>query len=283
MGARSPQAPLSSVIPAYEGTPAEPPIGRRRIDLPRHPRNIRIHRNRGITVPTARRTPNAFARLLRLAVRLILIAVAATALWALAYRWINPPTTFLMLRDAVHGRHVSQRWVGLDQIAKSVPRAVIGAEDANFCTHHGIDFAAIESAAQRNAKGKKLRGGSTITQQTAKNTFLWPGRSYIRKGLELYFTGLIEVFWGKPRIMEVYLNVIEMGPGIYGVEAAAQHYFHTSAAKLTPAQAARIAAILPQPIKRDAADPGRYTRRYANRIEKRIKIVRNEGVDSCLS
>ena len=134
----------------------------------------------------------------------------------------------------------------------------------------------------RNADGKKLRGGSTISQQTAKNVFLWPGRSYVRKGAEAWFTGLIELMWGKPRIMEVYLNVIEMGPGIFGVEAAAQHYFKTSAAKLSPKQAARLAAILPQPIKRDAADPGRYTKRYARRIEKRIRVVRDEGVDSCL-
>ncbi len=233
-------------------------------------------------MPAVRRRPNFAARLLRLLVKTLALLLVFSLGWALAYRWINPPTTFLMLRDAVHGRHVEHEWVGLDDIAKSVPRAVIGAEDANFCAHNGFDFAAIESAMERNAKGKKLRGGSTISQQTAKNVFLWPGRSYVRKGLEAWFTGLIELMWGKPRIMEVYLNVIEMGPGIYGVEAAAQHYFKTSAAKLSPAQAARLAAILPQPIKRDAADPGRYTKRYARRIEKRIRIVRNEGVDSCL-
>jgi monofunctional glycosyltransferase len=127
-----------------------------------------------------------------------------------------------------------------------------------------------------------VRGGSTISQQTAKNAFLWPGRSYIRKGLEAWFTVLIELIWGKPRIMEVYLNIAEMGPGVYGVEAAAQHYFNTSAAQLSPAQAARIAAILPQPIKRDAARPGRFVKRYANRIERRARVVRNEGIDACL-
>jgi monofunctional biosynthetic peptidoglycan transglycosylase len=231
----------------------------------------------------ARRSPSLILRLLRFVVRAVVVLVVFSLVWALAYRWINPPTTFLMLRDAVRGDHVEQHWVGLDQIAKSVPRAVIGAEDANFCAHNGFDFAAMEAAMARNANGKKLRGGSTISQQTAKNVFLWPGRSYVRKGAEAWFTGLIELMWGKPRIMEVYLNVIEMGPGIFGVEAAAQHFFHTSAAKLTPAQAARLAAILPQPIKRDAASPGRYTKRYARRIEKRIRIVRNEGVDSCLS
>ena len=232
-------------------------------------------------LPTARR-PNLITRLLRFVVRAVVVLVVFSLVWALAYRWINPPTTFLMLRDAVQGNHVEQHWVGLDDIAKSVPRAVIGAEDANFCVHNGFDFAAMEAAMARNANGKKLRGGSTISQQTAKNVFLWPGRSYVRKGAEAWFTGLIELMWGKPRIMEVYLNVIEMGPGIFGVEAAAQHYFKTSAAKLSPKQAARLAAILPQPIKRDAADPGRYTKRYARRIEKRIRVVRDEGVDSCL-
>ncbi|MGL4541267.1 MAG: monofunctional biosynthetic peptidoglycan transglycosylase [Polymorphobacter sp.] len=233
-------------------------------------------------MPPASKRPSLITRLLRFAARALLLFVGVTFVWALAYRWINPPTTFLMLRDAVHGRHVEQQWVGLDAIAKAVPRAVIGAEDAGFCAHFGFDFAAMEAAMARNANSKKLRGGSTISQQTAKNVFLWPGRSYVRKGLEAWFTALIELTWGKPRIMEVYLNVIEMGPGIFGVEAAAQHFFNTSAAKLSPKQAARLAAILPQPIKRDAADPGRYTKRYARRIEKRIRIVRNEGVDSCL-
>jgi monofunctional biosynthetic peptidoglycan transglycosylase len=145
----------------------------------------------------------------------------------------------------------------------------------------------MEAAAARNAKAaesgsSKVRGGSTISQQTAKNAFLWPGRSYLRKGLEAYFTVLIEAIWGKPRIMEVYLNIAEMGPGIYGVEAAARHYFETSAAKLTNSQSARIAAILPQPIKRDAAKPGRFVKRYAKRIERRARVVRNEGIDGCL-
>jgi monofunctional biosynthetic peptidoglycan transglycosylase len=233
-------------------------------------------------LPAKRQRPSLIARILRWTLRAAMVFVGVSALWVVAYRFINPPVTSLMIGDWLHGRHVTQVWVPLNEIAPAVPRAAIGAEDANFCSHRGFDFAAMEAAYERNADGGKLRGGSTISQQTAKNVFLWPGRSYVRKGLEAWFTGLIELFWGKPRIMEIYLNVAEMGPGIYGVEAAAQHYFNTSAAKLSPLQAARIAAILPQPIKRDAAAPGRYVKRYANRIQKRARVVANEGIDGCL-
>ncbi|MBC7519686.1 MAG: monofunctional biosynthetic peptidoglycan transglycosylase [Sandarakinorhabdus sp.] len=227
------------------------------------------------------------ARILGFAVKAAVLFVLVSLLWVVAYRFVPVPVTWPMARDALAGRHVERQWVGLSQIAPAVPRAAIGAEDARFCAHNGFDFDAMEAAAARNAKAAengsaKVRGGSTISQQTAKNAFLWPGRSYLRKGLEAYFTVLIEAIWGKPRIMEVYLNIAEMGRGIYGVEAAAQHYFHKSAAQLTPAEAARIAAILPQPIKRNAAAPGRFVKRYANRIERRARVVRNEGIDGCL-
>ena len=216
------------------------------------------------------------------AARLVFLFVLVSIGWVAAYRFIPVPLTWPMARDAVAGHHVEREWVGLSDIAASVPRAAIGAEDARFCVHNGFDFNAMEAAALRNATGNELRGGSTISQQTAKNAFLWPGRSYIRKGLEAWFTLLIEVIWGKPRIMEVYLNIAEMGPGIYGVEAAAQHYFKTSAADLTQRQAARIAAILPQPIKRNAATPGRFVKRYARRIERSARYIGKEGIDSCL-
>lgn len=217
----------------------------------------------------------------------LLVFVLASIGWVIAYRFVPVPFTWPMARDAIQGKHVERSWVPLSGIAPAVPRAAIGAEDSRFCEHYGFDFAAMEAAAARNAKAAdngsaKVRGGSTISQQTAKNAFLWPGRSYLRKGLEAYFTVLIEAIWGKPRIMEVYLNIAEMGPGIYGVEAAAQHYFNISAAQLTPAQSARLAAILPQPIKRNAAKPGRFVKRYANRIERRARVVRNEGIDGCL-
>ena len=209
-------------------------------------------------------------------------AVVISVLWVAAYRFIAVPLTWPMARDYIQGRHIEHHWVTLSQINPAVARAAIGAEDARFCEHHGFDFDAMEAAATKNAAGGKLRGGSTISQQTAKNAFLWPGRSYIRKGLEAWFTVLIEAIWGKPRTMEVYLNIAEMGTGIYGVEAAAQHYFHVPAARLTPLQAARIAAILPQPEKRNAATPGRYVRRYASRIQKRIGVVARDDIDGCL-
>ena len=233
-------------------------------------------------MPKARTDRRLPVRLMVFAAKLAAGLVAASILWVAAYRFVPVAFTWPMARDAISGRHVLRSWVPLAAIAPAVPRAAIGAEDTQFCVHDGFDFAAMEAAAARNASGGRLRGGSTISQQTAKNAFLWPGRSYVRKALEAYFTILIEAIWGKPRIMEVYLNIAEMGPGVYGVEAAAQHYFHVSAARLSPQQASRIAAILPQPIKRDAAAPGRYVQRYARRIERRARVVGNEGIDACL-
>ena len=216
--------------------------------------------------------------LFRLLGAFILLSVA----WVLAYRFLPVPMTWLMARDSQAGKRVQHVWVPLTAMSRSLPRAVIGAEDANFCAHHGIDFEAVKAAAQANLQGRKLRGGSTISQQTAKNAFLWPGRSYVRKGLEAYFTGLIELLWGKPRIMEVYLNIVEMGPGIYGMASASQHYFGTRVDRLSPKQAARLTAILPQPIKRSVAKPSKSVRRYARRIERRVRVVADEGIDRCL-
>lgn len=231
-------------------------------------------------MPKAR--PSLPRRLLTLAGKIIFGFIIISLMWVALYRFVPVPLTWPMARDAIAGKHIERKWVPLSRISPAVPRAAIGAEDARFCEHRGFDFEAMEAAAAKNAAGKKLRGGSTISQQTAKNAFLWPGRSYVRKALEAYFTVLIEAIWGKKRIMEVYLNIAEMGPGIYGVEAAAQHYFGVSAAKLSNAQAARIAAILPQPVKRNAAAPGKFVKRYARKIEKRARVVRNEGIDGCL-
>ena len=219
---------------------------------------------------------------LKLVLKIVGGIIAFTILWVAIYRFVNPPTTFLMVRDRVQGTPVYRTWVDLSEINPSMPRAVIAAEDARFCEHRGFDMEAIEKAMEANEKGKKLRGGSTISQQTAKNAFLWPGRTMVRKGVEAYFTALIELIWGKPRIMEVYLNVAEFGRGVFGVEAASRHYFKKSARDLNRQEAARLAAILPQPIKRDAASPGRYTRRYAGRIKARTRVVANEGLDACL-
>ncbi|MFN3371212.1 MAG: monofunctional biosynthetic peptidoglycan transglycosylase [Sphingomonadaceae bacterium] len=220
--------------------------------------------------------------MLRLLVRLVLGLVLLSLLWVLAYRWFGPPVTFIMLRDRLAGVEVSHRPVPLEAISINLARAVIAAEDANFCTHRGFDVDAIEKAMAANEAGGRLRGASTISQQTAKNAFLWPGRTWLRKGLEAWFTVLIEGLWGKARIMEVYLNIAEWGRGIYGAEAASRHYFGKPARDLTRAEAARLAAILPQPIQRDAASPGRFTRRYAATIQARMRVVANEGLDACV-
>jgi len=220
--------------------------------------------------------------LLALALKLAAALLLLSLLWAGAYRFINPPATWLTIRDRLQGTPVQRQWVGLDRIAADLPRAAIAAEDSGFCGHHGFDFAAIERALASNRDGGRLRGGSTISQQTAKNAFLWPGRNFVRKAAEGWFTLLIETLWGKRRIMEVYLNVAEFGRGVFGAEAAARHYFGKPASALSRAEAARLAAILPQPIRRSAATPGPYTRRYAGRIEARIRVVQRDGLDSCL-
>lgn len=172
------------------------------------------------------------------------------------YRDVPPPATPLMLLRLGEGHGIDQSWRGLDRISPFLLKAVIAGEDQKFCSHHGFDGAAIEAAWESYQSGGKLRGASTISMQTAKNVFLWPGRDWLRKGLEAYFTALIELAWGKQRIIEVYLNVVEWGPGIYGAEAASEHYFKKSAAELSPHEAVRLAAVLPDPLDRSAARPG---------------------------
>lgn len=180
------------------------------------------------------------------------------------YRWVPVPITPLMLiRDVEQFKNdkgviMEHDWVSLEEISPKLQLAVVCSEDQNYLKHFGVDWGAIQKAMKENEKGKRVRGGSTITQQTAKNVFLWQGRSYLRKGLELWFTLLIEVFWSKERIMEVYLNSIEMGNGIYGAEAAAQHWFHKSAKKLSKDEAAAIAAILPNPLRYKANPASSY-------------------------
>jgi monofunctional biosynthetic peptidoglycan transglycosylase len=208
--------------------------------------------------------------------------VILSVLWVLLYAVVPPPVTFTMLADS-HG--ITKDWTSLAHIDRNMVRAVIAAEDGKFCSHNGFDTEAIEDAIERNAKGKKLRGGSTVSQQTAKNVFLWQGSGwtrYIRKVPEVWFTFLIENIWGKRRIMEVYLNVAETGLGTYGVEAGAQRYYGHGAGKLTPSQAARIAAILPLPKKREAISPSGFTRRYGNTIRARIGVVGRDGLDRCV-
>ena len=209
---------------------------------------------------------------------LILLSV----LWVLAYRFVPPPITATMLGDFFAGRGVSKDWMSLDEMDRDVVRAAIAAEDGKFCQHGGFDWDAIQDAAKRNASGGRIRGGSTISQQTAKNVFLWQGGGYARKGAEAYFTFLIEKLWGKRRIMEVYLNVAETGIGTYGANAGSIRYFDHDASAMSPTEAARIAAVLPLPKKRGAIAPQGFTRRYGNTIAARIGQVRRDGLDACI-
>lgn len=199
-----------------------------------------------------------------------------------AYAFVPVPTTLTMLFDH---NGATRDWTRLSNISPNLVRAVIAAEDGKFCSHDGFDREAIEKALERNKSGGRMRGGSTISQQTAKNVFLWQGSGwtrYIRKVPEFWFTFLIENIWGKRRIMEVYLNVAETGIGTYGAEAGAQRYYKKSARNLTRNEAARIAAVLPLPKKRAVNGAGGFTRRYGNSIAARIRVVQRDGLDSCI-
>jgi monofunctional biosynthetic peptidoglycan transglycosylase len=219
-----------------------------------------------------------FGWIVKLIVALFLISI----LWVLAYRFVNPPITVTMMGDILAGRGAQRSWMPVSEIDRDMVRAAIAGEDGKFCSHHGFDFQAIEKAAQRNASGGRIRGGSTISQQTAKNVFLWQGGGYGRKGVEAWFTFLIEHLWGKRRIMEVYLNVAETGIGTYGVNAGSQRYFGHDASAMTPIEAARIAAVLPLPKEREAITPKGFTRRYGNIISARIPVVARDGLDACV-
>jgi monofunctional biosynthetic peptidoglycan transglycosylase len=219
-------------------------------------------------------------RLMRWLILAIVAFMGISVFLVVLYRFVPVPVTATMLMDK-HG--ITKDWTPLSRIDRNMVAAAIGGEDGKFCQHNGFDKQAIEKAIQRNAKGGRvIRGGSTISQQTAKNVFLWQNGGYFRKGLEAWFTLLIEHIWGKRRIMEVYLNVAETGVGTYGVEAGARRYYHHSAARLSPVEAARIAAILPLPKEREAIDPSGFTRRYGNTIAARIAQVRRDGLDACV-
>ncbi len=202
-----------------------------------------------------------------------------TLVLVFAFKWLPVPVTATMLMD---GEGITKDWESLDNIDRNLVGAVIAAEDSRFCEHYGFDAEAIEQAMRENMEGGRIRGGSTISQQTAKNVFLWQGGGYVRKGLEAWFTLWIETVWGKRRIMEVYLNVAETGIGTYGAEAGAQRYFNHSAARLSADEASRMAAALPSPKKRSVKNPGGWLARHGNRIERRIGIVRRDGLDACV-
>jgi monofunctional biosynthetic peptidoglycan transglycosylase len=195
------------------------------------------------------------------------------------YKWVPVPVTPTMIMDP---NGITKDWKPLSRIDRNMVAAVIAGEDSKFCSHNGFDTTAIEKAFERNQRGGRIRGGSTISQQAAKNTFLWQGGGYFRKALEAWFTVLIENIWGKRRIMEVYLNVAETGIGTYGVEAGAQRYYQHSAAKLTTVEAARIAAALPSPKKRAVNGATGFTKRHGNTIAKRSNVVRASAFDACV-
>ncbi|RKS00893.1 MULTISPECIES: monofunctional biosynthetic peptidoglycan transglycosylase [unclassified Flavobacterium] len=200
-------------------------------------------------------------------------------LTVIIFKWVPVPITPLMITRAIENKIdgndavLSHDWVPLEEISPNLQKAVIASEDGNFLKHSGFDFAAMQKAFKNNQKGKKLKGGSTISQQTAKNVFLWQGRSYLRKGLEAYFTVLIELIWGKERIMEVYLNSIEMGNGVYGAEEAARVWYRSKAINLTKREAAGIAAILPNPRKYKATNSSSYIERRKDRIMRNMRHI----------
>lgn len=195
------------------------------------------------------------------------------------FKWVPVPVTATMIMD---GNGITKDWTPLSRIDRNMVAAVIAGEDGKFCRHNGFDVDAMQKAFERNQRGGRIRGGSTISQQTAKNVFLWQGGGYFRKGLEAWFTVLIEQVWGKRRIMEVYLNVAETGIGTYGAEAGAQRYFGHSAAHLSRMEAARIAAALPAPKRREVIDPGGFTRRHGNAIARQTGVVQSSDYDECV-
>jgi monofunctional biosynthetic peptidoglycan transglycosylase len=215
----------------------------------------------------------------RVLAKLVAIFLLLSLALVLAYRFVPVPVTATMLMDQ---NGITKHWTSLDRIDRNMVSAVIAGEDSKFCSHNGFDREAIEQALEERISGERRRGGSTISQQTAKNVFLWQGGGWFRKGMEAWFTFLIENLWTKRRIMEVYLNVAETGIGTYGVEAGAQRYFDQSAGSLTRTQAARMAAALPSPKTRAVNNPGGFTRRYGNTIAARIGVVRRDGLDACV-
>ncbi|POY39729.1 monofunctional biosynthetic peptidoglycan transglycosylase [Flavobacterium alvei] len=196
------------------------------------------------------------------------------------FKFVPVPFTPLMVIRTIENKlagkenYYSHDWEPIENISLNLQKAVIASEDGTFLSHHGFDFTAMQKAYKNNERGRRIKGGSTISQQTAKNVFLWQGRSYLRKGLEAYFTILIELIWGKERIMEVYLNSIEMGNGIYGAQAATQHWYRKDAKSLTKIQAAGIAAILPNPRKYSATSSSSYINRRKDKI---VRIMRHIG------
>jgi monofunctional glycosyltransferase len=215
----------------------------------------------------------------RFILKIILLLFIITTSWVLLYRFVNPPITPLMviryLESGGKSRRIVKSWKDYDLISENMALAVLASEDQKFFEHHGFDFDAIRGAAVNNIKEDRIKGASTITQQVAKNVFLWPERSWLRKGAEAYFTVLIETFWSKKRILEVYLNVVELGNGIYGTEMASRTYFGKPASKLTRDEAALLAAILPSPRRMSPTHPSSYVNKRRQWIREQMDNIGN--------
>lgn len=218
-----------------------------------------------------------FAAIFKIIKRGIYLFVVLSILSVILFRFLPVPITPLMLIRSgeylIEGNPLilKYKWISEESISDNLKKAVVAAEDQKFYLHHGFDIEAIKKAAKNNEKGKKIKGGSTISQQCAKNVFLWQGRNWLRKGLEVYFTVLIELFWSKERIIEVYLNVIEMGIGVYGAEAASEYYFKKSASALTKSEAALLASILPNPRKWNVKNPSGYIQKRQRWILRQMR------------
>jgi len=224
--------------------------------------------------PKSKKKNSFFKKILRWTGRIILVLFIFSILLTLAYRWINPPITPLMVvRKITDGAPVRKKWVNVKEISPNLVACAVAAEDNHFLGHRGFDFGAIKKAINERKAGRRIRGASGISQQTAKNVFLWQNQSWVRKGIECYFTVLIELFWSKERIMEVYLNVIEMGDGIYGCETASQVYFHKNAKNISLQQAALLTACYPSPRKRNPAKPTAYLNNRAVEIIRLTQLI----------
>jgi len=213
----------------------------------------------------------------RMVLRFALFACLIALVWIAAYRVLPPPTTYYMIQESNRLNSIAQQWVPLEHISPHMTHAIVAAEDANFCTHWGLDFGALNAALRGGAR----RGGSTISQQTVKNAYLWQGRSWVRKGIEMAVTHVANLMWGKRRTLEIYLNIIEFDEGVFGIEAAAQHHFGVSAAKLNRTQSARLAAVLRSPKRYSAVAPSPYLRKRATAILPGADSIKEDGRNRC--
>ena len=240
---------------------------------------IKTTSKKTVKKPIKKDSDSFMIKLRRILFKIFLWFIGISLFLVVLFKYVPVPFTPLMVIRVIEnkwaGKEIffSHDWEPLENISVNLQKAVIASEDGTFLIHNGFDFLAMQKAYKSNERGRRIKGGSTISQQTAKNVFLWQGRSYLRKGLEAYFTVLIELIWGKERIMEVYLNSIEMGNGVYGAQAAAEHWYRKDAANLTPLQAAGIAAILPNPRKYSATSSSSYINRRKTKIMRVMRTV----------